>query len=119
MQDYKKLLVWRKAHEFTLAVYQQTMSFPDREQYGITNQIRRAAYSIPSNIEEGCGKSTNADFAKFLNIALGSANESEYFLLLSKDLGFLEKEVHLKLETQINEIKAMLIGLIKKVRAYV
>jgi four helix bundle protein len=92
------------------------MHFPDREQYGITNQLRRAAYSIPSNTAEGCGKNTNIDFAKFLNIALGSANESEYFLLLSKDLGFLNSSIYRTLNTQINEIKAMLIGLIKKVR---
>lgn len=116
MQHYKKILVWKKSHEFTLNVYQETISFPDREQYGITNQIRRAGYSMPSNIAEGCGKNTNIDFAKFLNIALGSANESEYFLLLSKDLGFLSIEIYQKLDAQINEIKAMLIGLIKKVR---
>jgi four helix bundle protein len=71
MQNYKGLKVWEKAHQFTLAVYEVSKNFPKEELYGITNQLRRAASSIPSNIAEGCGKNTNADLANFLNIALG------------------------------------------------
>ena len=92
MQNYKDLKVWEKAHLFTLNVYEATKLFPKDELYSLTNQIRRAASSIPANIAEGCGKNTNAEFAHFLNIALGSANEAEYFLILSKDLNYLPVE---------------------------
>ena len=84
MQNYKDLIAWEKAHLFTLKVYESTKTFPKEELYSLTNQLRRSASSIPANIAEGCGKNTKAEFAHFLNIALGSANESEYFLILSK-----------------------------------
>ncbi len=87
MQNYKDLKVWEKGHLFTLKVYDVTKLFPKEEIYSLTNQIRRAASSIPANIAEGCGKNSQNEFAHFLNIALGSANEAEYFLILSKDLG--------------------------------
>jgi four helix bundle protein len=116
MQNYKDLKVWEKAHEFTLRVYDITRSFPKEEIYSLTNQLRRAASSIPANIAEGCGKNSQADFANFLNIGLGSANESEYYLLLSKDLLYLKLDVFEILNKIINEIKAMLIALINKVR---
>ncbi len=116
MQNYKDLKVWVNAHEFTLFVYEESKQFPKEELYGLTNQLRRAAASIAANIAEGCGKKTNPDFAKFLNIALGSANESEYFVLLSKDLTYLDNEKYQTLYKLINEIKAMLIALIAKVR---
>ncbi|MGG9963490.1 four helix bundle protein [Ferruginibacter sp. SUN106] len=112
MQNYKDLKVWEKAHEFTLKVYDITKSFPKEEIYSLTNQLRRAASSIPANIAEGCGKNSQADFANFLNIGLGSANESEYYLLLSKDLLYLKSEIFEILNKIINEIKAMLIALI-------
>ncbi|MFN8253566.1 MAG: four helix bundle protein [Ferruginibacter sp.] len=116
MQNYKDLKVWEKAHLFAVKIYQLTEHFPKTETYGITNQLRRAAASIPSNIAEGCGKNTKPDFASFLNISLGSSNESEYFLLLAKDLNYLAVENYELLAKDINEIKAMLIGLISKVR---
>ena len=90
--------------------------FPKEEVYGLTSQLKRAASSIPSNIAEGCGKNTQSDFAHYLNIALGSANESEYFLILAKDLKYLELSAFEILSSTINEIKAMLISLITKVR---
>jgi four helix bundle protein len=90
MQNYKELKVWNTVHTFTLKVYEITLRFPKEELYSLTNQIRRAAYSIPSNIAKGCGKNSQSDFANCLNIALGSANETEYFLLLAKDLKYLE-----------------------------
>ena len=117
MQNYKELKVWEKAHHFTLKVYEVTRAFPKEEVYGLTNQLRRASFSIPANIAEGCGKNTKNDFANFLNIALGSANESEYFLILSKDLQYLKQDLFDVLFNYINEVKAMLIGLINKVRA--
>ncbi|MEO6538492.1 MAG: four helix bundle protein, partial [Ferruginibacter sp.] len=81
MQNYKDLKVWEKAHSFTLKIYEVTKLFPKEEIYSLTNQIRRAASSIAANIAEGCGKKSKADFANYLNIALGSSNESEYFLI--------------------------------------
>lgn len=116
MQNYKDLKVWEKAHLFTLDVYEATKSFPKEEIYSLTNQIRRASSSIPANIAEGCGKNTNAEFAHFLNIALGSSNEVEYFLTLSKDLNYLTEEKFHTLYNIINEVKGMLIALINKVR---
>lgn len=116
MQNYKDLKVWEKAHQFTLMIYEVTRSFPKDELYGLTSQIRRSAFSIPSNIAEGCGKHTKPDFGNYLNIALGSANESEYFILLAKDISFISVEQFELLPKMINEIKAMLISLIAKVR---
>jgi four helix bundle protein len=89
MQNYKELKVWGKAHEFTLRVYEVTKLFPKDEFYSLTNQLRRAASSVPANIAEGCGKNSQLDFANFLNIALGSSNEAEYYLILSRDLNYL------------------------------
>lgn len=119
MQNYKDLKVWTKAHAFTLSVYEISKTFPKDELYSLTNQLRRAASSVPANIAEGCGKNTQSDFARFLNVALGSANEAEYFLLLSKDLKYLPENKFPELEDNINETKAMLISLINKVRSSV
>jgi four helix bundle protein len=116
MQNYKELKVWQKSHAFTLKVYEITKSFPKDELYSLTNQLRRAASSVPANIAEGCGKNSNNELAHFLNISLGSSNETEYFLILSKDLKYLSENIFIELEDNINEIKAMLISLINKVR---
>lgn len=116
MQNYKDLKVWEKAHAFVLEIYKVSKAFPKEETYSLISQIRRASYSIPANIAEGCGKKTQLDLANFLQVALGSANETEYFLLLSKDLDYIEIESYCVLEKDINEIKAMLISLISKVR---
>ncbi|MES2331912.1 MAG: four helix bundle protein [Bacteroidota bacterium] len=117
MQNYKDLKVWEKSHLFTLKTYQETKSFPKEELYSLTNQLRRCAASIPANIAEGCGKKSNQELAHYLNIALGSSNESEYFLLLAKDLNYLSIEKYEILNQLINEVKGMLIALISKVRA--
>jgi four helix bundle protein len=117
MQNYKDLKVWEKAHQFTLGVYRVSKSFPKEEIYGLTSQLRRAASSIAANIAEGCGKNTKNDFANFLNISLGSSNEAEYFVLLAKDLNYVSLEEYDVLIKLINEVKAMLIALIGKVRA--
>ncbi len=79
MQNYKELKVWEKSHYFTLKIYDVTKVFPKDELFGLVNQMRRASSSIPANIAEGCGKLTQLDLAKYLNIALGSVNEVEYF----------------------------------------
>ena len=117
MQNYKELKVWQKAHALVLKIYQITKNFPKEEMYSLTNQLRRSASSIPANIAEGCGKQTQLELAHFLNISLGSANETEYFLLLAKDLTYLPEQNYVELNDNINEVKAMLISLINKVRA--
>ena len=117
MKDYKKLIVWQKGHDNAKLVYDLTKRFPKEERYGITSQIRRAVVSVPTNIAEGCGKFTQRDFARYLQIAFGSAQETEYLSLLSYELGYLEEEQYLKTKSLTNEVKAMLISLLKKVRA--
>jgi len=87
-RNFRDLVVWQKAHEFVLAVYQLTESFPDREKFGLSHQMRRAAVSIPANIAEGFGKRSQAEKARFLNIAEGSLEESRYYLILTHDLGY-------------------------------
>lgn len=117
MQDFKDLIVWKKAHKNVLLIYRLSKGFPKEEQFGLTNQLRRAATSIPTNIAEGAGKSTQKDFANFLQTSLGSAQEVEYLLLLSYELKYLNQEDYNKINSSNNEVKAMLISLIKKVRA--
>jgi len=116
MQNYKKLKVWEVAHKLTISVYKMTQLFPKEEIYGLTSQLRRAMASIPANISEGCGRNTQADFSRFLTIALGSANETSYFPLLAKDVGYLSEENFEIYENEIEKIKAMLISLIAKTK---
>jgi len=116
MQDFKQLAVWRKSHEFVLLIYQTVSCFPQNETYNLVSQLKRASSSIAANIAEGSGRYTSRDFANFLQNALGSSHEIEYFLLLSKDLKYLSSESFEELNCKINEIKAMLISLIKRVR---
>lgn len=87
-RSFRDLHVWQKAHEFVLAVYRFTDSFPDREKFGLSHQMRRAAVSIPANIAEGFGKRSQAEKARFLNIAEGSLEECRYYLILTHDLGY-------------------------------
>ena len=86
-QSFRDLVVWQKAHQFVLAVYRLTESFPEREKFGLSHQMRRAAVSIPANIAEGFGKRSQAEKARFLNIAEGSLEECRY-LILTHDLGY-------------------------------
>jgi four helix bundle protein len=117
MRDYKKLEVWKRSHELNLFVYSTMLpKFPKSEQYDLQSQTKRASYSIPLNIVEGSGRFTEKDFAHFLDQALGSAHELEYCCLLSKDLAYIDEELFQKINQLINEVKAMLIGLIKILR---
>ena len=116
MQDFKRLLVWKKGHELTLRVYKLSKSFPADEKFGLTSQIRRACMSIPANIAEGCGREGKKELARFLQIALGSAKESEYHLLLAKDLRYVTVETYNEVNSKLDELKRMLVGLIKTVR---
>ena len=115
LRDYKKYNVWIMGHQLTLEVYKATKNFPKEEIYGITSQIRRAAYSIPSNIAEGCGRETDADFRRFLIISRGSATELEYLTILANDLGYLENPSFSALNDSVNKIKRSLNILITKV----
>jgi four helix bundle protein len=117
LKDFRELKVWGKAHQLTLEVYRATTAFPKDEQYGLTSQIRRAASSIPANIAEGCGRGSNIDFARFLQIAMGSASEVEYHLLLAADLQILGVAQHKQLELHVVEVKRMLSALIQKIKA--
>jgi four helix bundle protein len=117
MKDFRDLKVWEKSHQLTLASYQATEKFPKHELFGLVSQIRRSAASVPANIAEGCGRRGNGEFHRFLQIAMGSASELEYHLLLSKDLKLLDVENHKKLQTQVEEVKRMLASLTRKVDA--
>ena len=117
MRDFRKLQVWEKAHQLTLAVYKATATFPQTELYGLTNQIRRASTSIPANIAEGCGRDTVTELTRFLHIAAGSARELEYHLLLAHDLGFLPLAIYTDLHNNVTEIKRMLTSLTQKLKA--
>ncbi len=119
MQDFRKLRVWQAAHALTLAVYGATKGFPKEERYELTSQVRRAAVSVPSNIAEGCGRGSRRDAAQFFQIAMGSACELEYQLLLARDLGFLTEPDYTKLESAVRNVKRMLAGLLARVRGKV
>lgn len=116
MQDFRKLKVWQKAHELVLGVYRSTAGYPKEELFGLTSQTRRAASSIPTNIAEGCGRGSDADFARFLWMANGSACELDYHLLLARDLELLNVERSQELAAKLDEVKRMLAGLIATVK---
>jgi four helix bundle protein len=91
MLDFRNLMVWQKAHDWVLNVYKLTKRFPDDERFGLTSQLRRAAASISANLAEGCGRSGSVEFGRFVQIAMGSATEAEYHIVLATDLGFMER----------------------------
>ena len=115
MRDFKKLKVWQRSHQLVLDIYKSTEKFPKIELYGLTSQIRRSAVSIPSNIAEGCGKEGQAEFARYLRIAMGSASELEYQLILSHDLKYLSEEYFHVLEDEVTQLKKMLVVFTKKI----
>ncbi len=115
MRNFRTLEVWRKAHQLVLIVYKVTKKFPKEELYGLTSQMRRAGTSIPTNIAEGCAKYSQLDFARYLNISLGSDQELEYLSFLSFELGYIKETEYVDLDARIHEVKAMLISLNNKV----
>ena len=117
MRDFRSLKVWQKAHRLTLAVYSAGANFPRQELYGLTSQLRRATASVPANLAEGCGRSGTAELVRFCNIAMGSASELEYHLLLAKDLGFLTSSSHKELEPGVTEVKRMLTAFVQTLMA--
>lgn len=117
MRDFHKLAIWSKGHSLTLKIYTLTKSYPKEEIFGLVSQMRRAAYSIPTNIAEGCGRNTTPDFKRFLTIAAGSSSELEYQLFLSSQLGLISDAIYKELENQTIEIRKMIYALIKKIDA--
>ena len=117
MRDFRKLKIWQRAHQLTLGIYRATAGFPKREIYGLTSQIRRASASIPANIAEGSGRHGDTEFARFLQIAAGSASELQYHLILAKDLGYLSAERFGELSAELEQLKRMLTIFIQRVRA--
>lgn len=109
--------VWEKAHALTLAIYKATEQFPKHEPYSLTNQIQRAAVSIPANIAEGCGKDSDAELKRYFLIAMGSSSELEYLLLLACDLGYLPQVAYQSIQSELIETRKMLNAFIQKLRA--
>ena len=112
MQDYRKLRVWRQAHQLTLESYAIAARLRQPEAWTLRDQMRRAAVSVPSNIAEGSGRGSDPDFRRFLLHALGSLNELEYHFLLARDLGFLPDAEHSRVSARITDVRSMLSGLI-------
>lgn len=117
MKDFRTLLVWRKAHELSLAVYRATVTFPSDEKFGMTSQVRRCCVSIEANIAEGCGRDGDQEFRRFLCISMGSATELDCHLLLARDLELLSPSVYQPLSKQLTEVKSMLAVLIRKIES--
>jgi four helix bundle protein len=113
VKNFKELVVWQKAHRMTLDVYSATRGFPKEELYGLTSQIRRSAASVGANIAEGSGRRSNNEICRFLQIARGSASETEYHILLAYDLKLLREEDFRRLSHQADELQRMLTALIQ------
>ena len=116
MQDFRNLNVWKNAHTLVLGIYKATKPFPKQEMFGLTSQIQRAAVSIPANIAEGCGKSTDADFARYVQIAMGSSSELEYLLLLAHDLSYLSDGDYSNLQISLVQVRKMLNALLQTLK---
>lgn len=117
MRDFRELKVWEKPYKLTLDVYKATRQFPRDELYGLTTQTRRAAASIAANIAEGCGRMGAAELARFFQIAMGSASELEFHLLLARDLKMLDNARYEALSAQVVEVKRMLTVFWQKLKA--
>jgi four helix bundle protein len=111
MRDYRELRVWKQAHALTIAIYRATSNFPDREQFGLTAQLRSSVISIEANIAEGAGRRTRNDYGRFLDMSLGSVNETECQLLISRDLGLMPDLDSNELLAHVDVVRRMLLGL--------
>jgi four helix bundle protein len=115
MQDFRKLLVWQKAHELALLTYRLTADFPRDELFGLRNSLRKTSVDIPAFIAEGCGKPTNSEAAKAILGAVGLANRLEYYFLMARDLRMLTDPNHDILREATVEVRKMLSGFAKKI----
>ena len=116
MKDFKELKVWHKAYDLALRVYEASRSFPREEMYGLTSQLRRSAVSIGANIAEGCGRRSDGELVRFLQIARGSSSEVEHHLLLARGLKFLQAATHQDIEKRLQEVQRMLTSLVSSVQ---
>jgi len=116
MRNYENLKCWQLAHECTLNLYSVTRTFPDEERFGLVSQIRRAVVSIGSNLAEGSGRNSQADFARFVDIAIGSASQIEYQLRIAGDLGYLDEQSHVHLRSEIVQCRRMLFRFAQSLR---
>lgn len=112
MKTHKDLEVWRLSVDFVTHIYTLTQSFPKEEMYGLTNQLRRSAVSIPSNIAEGAARQFNKEYIQFLYVALGSLMELETQMIIAKNLNFITESEFLEGQLKMNEIGKLLNGLI-------
>lgn len=117
MRDFKQLTIWQLARDLTKIVYHLTDPFPTKEQFRLTNQLCRSVASIAANIAEGASRRTNNDFYRFLEIALGSANEVECHLIIACDLGYITNEDLEKVAGKVNHLRSMMINFMKKVES--
>lgn len=117
LKSFQELEVWQRAHHLVLQTYRVTDGFPDKEKYGIVSQVRRSAASIPANIAEGFGRRTTKELLQFLANANGSLEETRYFLLLSRDLGYLTKERYMELEKECTSVAQMIAALGRSLKA--
>jgi four helix bundle protein len=113
MRDYRKIKAWKLADDLVVKIYEMTTHFPEEERFAMISQIRRAAYSVPANIAEGAGRGTAKDYLRFLNIAKGSLNETDYFLHLGCRLGYIRANEHCEMVKMMIETSKCLTGLIK------
>ncbi|MHB8503544.1 MAG: four helix bundle protein [Candidatus Acidiferrales bacterium] len=111
MQHFTKLLVWQRSHKLVLTIYHASVGFPKFELFGLTSQLRRAVSSVPTNIAEGSKRQSEIDFSRFLNMAEGSLAETEYLLMLSRDLGYIQPPAASRYLKEVSEILRMLAGL--------
>src|SRR3954462_12520143 len=116
MRNYEDLQVWRKAHDLTLEIYKNTRSFPSDERFGLTSQIRRSCSSIGANLAEACGRRSDAEMARFVQVAMGSAAELSYHLRLARDLELLSKASFDSLRFELTEIMRILSSLSQKLK---
>ena len=116
MRNYEDLQVWRKAHNLTLEIYKSTRCFPSEERFGLTSQIRRSSASIGANIAEGCGRRSDAEMSRFVQIAMGSGAELSYHLRLAHDLGLFSKSCFDGLGSDLNEVMRMLSSLSQRLK---
>src|SRR5712671_6127944 len=117
MRNYKDLVVWESAHRLTLVIYKNTRAFPNEEKFGLTSQMRRASASIAANLAEGCGRRSDGEMGRFIQIAMGSGAELSYHFLLARDLGLLEAKVYQGLDSDLGAIMRMMSSLSQTIRS--
>ena len=116
MKNYEQLEVWHKAHALTVQPYRETEAFPRSEMFGLTSQIRRSAGSIGANLAEGCGRWSEVELARYVQIAMGSASELQNHLRLVKDLGFFKESKYGSLVQTLTSVRQMLTALLQTLR---